>query len=301
MEIIIEPGYDGTTVREFVINELGLSRSMLTRLKKIDKGICLNDSKVTVRAVIRAGDKLTLATEDTETDVNDLIVPRRLPLDIIYEDEDIVAVNKSPDMPTHPSMGHPDDSLANAMAYYYQTKGTQFVFRAVNRLDNGTSGIVLIAKNRITAYRLSKLMMSGGIKKYYTAVASGRLPRDGGDIITYIRRKSGSIILREVCCAGEGGAYARTRFKTVTACNDYSIADVEPETGRTHQIRVHFSHIGHPLVGDYLYGTENEAEMRRHALHAGRIDFIHPSSGMPVTLSAPPPPDICRLINRLMN
>lgn len=302
MDIIIEPRYDGTAVREFVKSELGLSRGILTRLKSINGGIMLNGVSVTVRTVLCTGDTLTLALEDNISDQNEFIVPRCLPLDIIYEDCDIVAVNKPSAMPTHPSQGHPDDSLANALVYYYISKGVPFVFRAVNRLDSGTSGIVLVAKNRLAAYKLSRQLICGSVLKRYTAVASGMLPPDGGEIITYIRRKSDSIILREVCSASdEGGTYARTVFSTIAADGEYSLADVAPQTGRTHQIRVHFAHIGHPLVGDYLYGTENQAGMTHHALHARYLAFTQPSSGERITLLAPPPPDISALIHKILN
>jgi 23S rRNA pseudouridine1911/1915/1917 synthase len=301
MDIMIEPRYDGTTVREFVKNTLGLSRGILTRLKNINGGITRNGKQVTVRAVLCAGDTLTLALEDNISDVNEFIVPRSLPLDIIYEDDDIVAVNKPSAMPTHPSLGHSDDSLANALVYYYASKGVPFVFRAVNRLDSGTSGIVLVAKNRLAAYKLSRQLINGSVVKYYTAVVSGILPSDGGDIIEYIRRKNDSIILREVCSdSGEGGAYARTVYTTLAVSDKYSIADVAPKTGRCHQIRVHFAHIGHPLVGDFLYGSENQEGMTHQALHARYLAFTQPSSGEHITLEAPPPPDIYTLIKKIL-
>ncbi|MHB1365897.1 MAG: RluA family pseudouridine synthase [Eubacteriales bacterium] len=302
MEIKIEPRYDGTTVREFVKNELGLSRSLLTRLKNIDGGIIKNGIEVTVRSLLHPGDILTLKLEDSISDVNEFIIPCCLPLDIIYEDNDIIAVNKPSAMPTHPSFGHPGDSLANALTYYFETQNFPFVFRAVNRLDCDTSGIVLVAKNQLSAYKLSRQMICGDIKKTYIAVASGTLPTDGDEIITYIRRKNNSIILREVCTASdEGGAFAHTVYKTLAVTGEYSIADVITQTGRTHQIRVHFAHIGYPLVGDYLYGIKNEQGMTHHALHARLLIFTHPSNGERIILRALPPPDIRALINNITN
>lgn len=302
MEIKIEPRYDGTTVREFVKNELGLSRSLLTRLKNMDGGIIQNGIEVTVRSLLHSGDLLTLKLEDSISDVNEFIIPCCLPLDVIYEDNDIIAVNKPSAMPTHPSFGHPCDSLANALTYYYEADSIPFVFRAVNRLDCDTSGIVLVAKNQLSAYKLSRQMICGDINKTYIAVASGTLPPDGDEIISYIRRKNNSIILREVCSASdEGGAFAHTAYKTLAVTGEYSIADVITQTGRTHQIRVHFAHIGHPLVGDYLYGIKNEEGMTHHALHARLLIFTHPSSGERITLRALPPPDIRALINNITN
>ncbi len=300
MKILIEPRYNGTTVRQFVKNELGLSRSLLTRLKNTTGGIKKNGIEVTVRSLLCTGDLLTLKTGDCDTDINRNIVPVYLPFDIIFEDEDIIAVNKLPATPVHPSFGHYDDSLANALTFYYQAQGIPFVFRAVNRLDRDTSGIVLIAKNQLAALKLSRQLTEGNIKKTYIAVVSGELALDGGEIKTHIKRKTDSIILREVCSASdEKGAFAHTVYKTLAVSREYSIADVITQTGRTHQIRVHFAHIGHPLVGDYLYGKENEAGMTRHALHARLLSFIHPSSGKLINLRAHPPQDILSLINNI--
>ncbi len=302
MEIKIEPRYDGTTVREFVRNELGLSRSLLTRLKKTENGITRNGIGITVRALLCSGDTLSLELGDSFADVNEFISPCRIPLDIIYEDGDLIAVNKPSGMPTHPSHGHRSDSLANALSYYYRSAGIPFVFRAVNRLDCDTSGIVLVAKNQLTAYKLSCQLISGSINKNYIAVAVGKLPADGGEIITYIRRRNDSIILREVCPPDDkNGSFAHTVYKTIAFNEQYSVADVVTRTGRTHQIRVHFAYIGHPLAGDYLYGTENEPIIPHHALHAHTISFTHPADGKRMTLYASPPLKILDLMNNITN
>lgn len=300
MEIKIEPRYDGTTVREFVRNELGLSRSLLTRLKKTENGITRNGTGITVRALLCSGDILSLELGDKFADVNEFITPCPIALDIIYEDDDLIAVNKPSGMPTHPSHGHRSDSLANALSHYYRSAGIPFVFRAVNRLDCDTSGIVLVAKNQLTAYKLSCQLISGSIKKNYIAVAVGKLPADSGEIITYIRRKNNSIILREVCSPDdEGGSFAHTIYKTIAFDDQHSIADVVTRTGRTHQIRVHFAHIGHPLAGDYLYGTGEETAITHHALHAHSISFTHPADGKLMTLHASPPLEILALMNNI--
>ena len=273
MTIKIEPRNEGTTVREFLTNELGLSRNLLTRLKNISGGIRKNGIEVTVRALLESGDLLALKLEDGICDVNELILPLCLPINIIYEDSDIIAVNKPYGMPTHPSLSHTADSLANALAYYYKALGIYFVFRAVNRLDRDTGGIVLVAKNQLIASKLSHQMMCGDIK-------------------THIRRKNGSIILREVCSGSDiGGRYAHTSYKTIAVTDKYTIADVMTTTGRTHQIRVHFAHIGHPLVGDYLYGPAYEGDMLHHALHARMLKFTHPATGKQMTLQAAPAPE----------
>lgn len=294
MIIEIEPRYGGMTVREFVKTELGLSRGLLTRLKSCEMGIMLNGTRVTVRAVLKGGDMLELASEDGEGDINGDIEPVPLPLDVIYEDADIVAVNKAAGMPTHPSHDHHGDTLANALAYHYAEMGVPFVFRAINRLDRDTSGIVLVARNRAAAYKMSRQLTSGQISKRYIAVTDGIPSPAAGIIDAPIRRKPDSVLLRECCAVGEG-AEARTEYETVCVREGRAVALVRPLTGRTHQIRVHFAHIGCPLTGDYLYGEEGSAGMRRHALHAFETSFDRLSDGGRIILSCPPPEDIRRL------
>ena len=298
MLITIEPRFGGMTVREFVLSELGLSRGLLTRLKSLEKGILLNGERVTVRAVLHEGDTLLLETEDFDTDVNEHIEPVDIPIEILYEDDDVVAVNKGAAMPTHPSHNHHNDTLANALAWRYKQMGIPFVFRAVNRLDADTSGIVLVARNRMAAFKMSNELSSGNISKRYIAVLDGVLERREGSITAPIRRKSDSIILRECCREGEGD-YARTDYTLLCENGTFSAVEARPITGRTHQIRVHFAHIGLPLVGDYLYGKEGQCGMKRHALHAYKLSFNRPSDGKRIELTADMPEDIKTLYSEI--
>ena len=298
MLITIEPRFGGMTVREFVLSELGLSRGLLTRLKSLEKGILLNGERVTVRAVLHEGDTLLLETEDFDTDVNERIEPVDIPIEILYEDDDLVAVNKGASMPTHPSHNHHNDTLANALAWRYKQMGIPFVFRAVNRLDADTSGIVLVARNRMAAFKMSNELSSGNISKRYIAVLDGVLERREGSITAPIRRKSDSIILRECCREGEGD-YARTDYTLLCENGIFSAVEARPITGRTHQIRVHFAHIGLPLVGDYLYGKEGQCGMKRHALHAYKLSFNRPSDGKRIELTADMPEDIKTLYSEI--
>lgn len=287
---------NGKTVKEILRYGVGLSLAFTKQLKFLDNGIMLNGEKVTVRRTVSAGDILFLATEDVQRD--GVLTPTPLPLDIAYEDEYIVMPNKSADMPTHPSHNHRGDTLADALAYKYQEEGIPFVFRAISRLDRNTSGILLIAKDRISASRLSASMKNGDINKKYIAILDGELDFDEGTIDTYIKREAESIIFRRVCKENEGGDHAITKYKLLAKSNGYSLVLASPITGRTHQLRVHFSHMGAPILGDDMYGNESPL-ISRHALHALSLEFIHPKTNTPITVCAPPSEDISRVIVEL--
>jgi 23S rRNA pseudouridine1911/1915/1917 synthase len=287
---------NGKTVKEILRYGVGLSLAFTKQLKFLDNGIMLNGEKVTVRRTVSAGDILFLATEDVQKD--GVLTPTPLPLDIAYEDEYIVMPNKSADMPTHPSHNHRGDTLADALAYKYQEEGIPFVFRAISRLDRNTSGILLIAKDRISASRLSASMKNGDISKKYIAILDGELDFDEGTIDTYIKREAESIIFRRVCKENEGGDRAITKYKLLAKSNGYSLVLASPITGRTHQLRVHFSHMGAPILGDDMYGNESPL-ISRHALHALSLEFIHPKTNTPITVCAPPSEDISRVIVEL--
>ena len=287
---------NGKTVKEILRYGVGLSLAFTKQLKFLDNGIMLNGEKVTVRRTVSAGDILFLATEDVQRD--GVLTPTPLPLDIAYEDEYIVMPNKSADMPTHPSHNHRGDTLADALAYKYQEEGIPFVFRAISRLDRNTSGILLIAKDRISASRLSASMKNGDISKKYIAILEGELDFGEGTIDTYIKREAESIIFRKVCKENEGGDRAITKYKLLAKSNGYSLVLASPITGRTHQLRVHFSHMGAPILGDDMYGNESPL-ISRHALHALSLEFIHPKTNTPITVCAPPSEDISRVIVEL--
>lgn len=276
-------------VKEYLTDTLRLSSKFITFLKKREDGILLNGVRVTVRAAMKAGDVLSLALDEEKE--NPSILPTRLPLSVLYEDEDILAVNKPYGMPTHPSQGHFSGTLANAVAYYYKEKGRPFVFRAVNRLDGDTSGVVLIAKNRRAASLLSDALREGRVEKTYLALLSAIPEEANGRITSYIRRKSGSVLLRESLDEKTDGAdYAETDYRVIGTGNGVALAEVRPKTGRTHQIRVHMRSIGCPLLGDYLYGKEEG--FHRQALHAKSLSFPHPTSGEYVTVTAELPDDM---------
>ena len=214
--------------------------------------------------------------------------PADLPLDIIYEDEDVLALNKPAAMPVHESRNHRGDTLSNAVANYMKGKRDS-AFRAVFRLDRDTSGIVLTAKNELAAAKLA-----GKIKKDYYAVVCGEIAGKG-TIDAPIRRLGDSIIKRGVF---EDGDSAITHYESIKTNGKYTLLKINLETGRTHQIRVHFSNIGHPLAGDDIYGG-SRADIARQALHCKAICFTHPVKGKKITLECDFPPDMEKLIEEM--
>lgn len=288
MDFIVGNEYGGRLLRDFLFKQLKLSRAIVADLKNCD-GIRVNGEHATARRIICAGDTVSLGIEDTYGDCDESLYPCDLPLDIIYEDEHIMAINKPPYMPTHLSHGHRMDTLANALKAEFDRRGLPFVMRAVNRLDADTSGIVIIAKNRYAADRFAKTNPDIHYVKLYTAICLGDIKGDG-EIKSYIRRIGESIIVRASYESGKESEFAHTRYKVIKSFGGISVVECEPVTGRTHQLRVHLASIGHPIVGDDLYG--GGFDMKRQALHAGVMRFIHPFTGERKEIVAPLPCDM---------
>ncbi len=289
MEYLIDEGFDGKTVKD-LLRQSGISHGAVTRLKRLERGITVNGERVTVRKVLQKGDILRLMTDDLQSDENAHLIPEEMELDILYEDGDIIAINKPPFMPAHISLGHQSGTLANGVAYYFSSRGIPFVFRAVNRLDRDTSGVILIAKNKISAARFSKLLQSGKIKKKYIAVLNGELSSAVGEIRKPIRRKPDSIMLREVCEASDHGAKSALTVYTVLGVGgDVTLVEAEPITGRTHQLRVHFASEGCPIVGDGFYGSAEstptwaDKAISRQALHAASLEIDFGDRALKIT------------------
>lgn len=280
----------GLTIKSFLYGRLKFSTALVKRVKYREGGILLNGESATVRRILSKGDVLELLWEDAEEDENEYTAPFDIPIDIIYEDEFVTVVNKPPMMPSHPSLGHKDDTVANALAYKY--KNAPFVFRPVNRLDRDTSGIMIIARNKISACRLCAFQKSGLIHKSYIAVLRGIVTPERGEISSFMAREEGSIIKRRVCDSSfEGAKFALTRYKTLSSSCGLTAVAASPVTGRTHQLRVHFASVGCPILGDSMYGEPSEL-ISRQALHAAFIEFPHPESGETLRLSAAVPRDI---------
>ncbi len=270
MDYIIGEAQNGKTVLAVLKCDMGISNAAVKHLKFKKNGICIGGEQVTVRRVVHTGDVLTLATEDTKTP--EKLTPCALPLSIAYEDEDTVVPDKPANMPTHQSHGHYGDTVANALAFRYTQKGEAYVFRPVNRLDRNTSGLLLIARSRLSAAFLANAMQNGQIHKRYIAVLCGHLPNKRGVIDTYMRRTAESIIVREVCSEGEGGDRAITEYEVICESDTHTMVCAKPITGRTHQLRVHFAYLGAPIEGDDLYGSASTL-IDRHALHSFSLSF----------------------------
>ncbi len=253
----------GMRMSDYLKRRLGFSTSLVTKVKF--GGVRLNGEVVTMRAEVKPGNEVSI---DFPEESSENIEPMNIPLDILYEDAHILAVNKPKDMPTHPSRGNHLPTLANATAAYL---GEPFVFRAVNRLDRGTSGIVIIAKHPLSAALLGRAMKERRIHKKYLATVSGVPKEKHGIIDAPIAREVEGNIKRVV---REDGKRAVTEYRVIGVSEDgNAICEVTLHTGRTHQIRVHFAHIGHPLVGDFLYGEEkNEG----YSLICSEITLPHP-------------------------
>lgn len=277
------------TVGDF-LKQKGFSRQIIIQLKKTSQGILVNNQWAYVRTPLRTNDILTLRLLEEASSEN--IVPVSLPLDIIYEDEDILLINKPADMPVHPSINNYDNTLANGIAHYYKMQGETFVFRCINRLDRDTTGLLIIAKNALSASILSNQMKRREIHRTYLAVVSGNPKKDTDTITAPIARKENSAIER--CIDFQNGEQAVTHYQLITSREDYSLLKLSLETGRTHQIRVHMKYIGNPLLGDYLYNPDF-SKIQRVALHSYRLNFIHPITEKTMDFSIPLPEDMANL------
>lgn len=282
---IIPVEFEGQTILSFLKHKQ-YSSPIITHLKRTELGILLNDQWGRVRDILHTDDilKITLA----ETTTSDNIVPSPLPLSIVYEDEDLMVVNKASNTPIHPSQGNYDNTLANAVAYLYQKRNEPFVYRCMNRLDRDTSGLLILAKNMYSASLLSSMIKNREIHREYLAIATGFVPEQG-IIDQPIGRVDGSTIEREVNPVT--GDPARTHFKRIAYKNGYSLVSLKLETGRTHQIRVHMKFIGHPLPGDFLYNPDYSI-IDRQALHSYRLSFSHPITKEPLIFTASLPTDM---------
>lgn len=269
---------NGLMIKDFLKN-FGVSSALLTKLKQTENGITLNGSFAKAIDPIKTGDFLQICIENR----GHMPEPADIKIDILYEDEDILVANKPPFMPVHESRNHRGDTLSNAVAAHMKE---DTAFRAVFRLDRDTSGAVLIAKHTLAASKLA-----GKIRKDYYAVVKGEIA-DSGTIDLPIKRLSESIIKR---CVADGGEHAVTHYEPIKTTNKTTLLKINLETGRTHQIRVHFSYLGYPLIGDGLYGGKDN-RINRQALHCRDIYFLHPITNEDMHITCPFPQDFQKLI-----
>lgn len=287
LEYIITNEFHNKTIEQF-LKAQKFPHQAIVQLKKTEEGILLNDVWAYVNQKLADGDilKLHLVEEESTSSIEALYVP----LDIVYEDEDLLVINKPANMPVHPSMNHHEGTLANGLMYYFKEKGELFTFRAVNRLDRDTSGLTLVAKHLLSGGILSRQISTKSVRRSYQAICQGKLP-ESGTIDAPIARAAESTIER--CVDFENGEHAVTHFRRLAYDTEknVSLAELHLETGRTHQIRVHLKHIGHPIIGDFLYNPDYTF-CHRQALHSATLTFTHPITKKEMHFTSPLPEDL---------
>ena len=276
----------GTTVLDF-LRKKGFSRHILSSMKADKEALTRNGQRIGGREQLLAGDYFRVRL--LETVDSDGIIPVSMPLSILYEDEDILVINKPADMPVHPSIGNYTNTLANGVAAYLDAKDEHSPFRCINRLDRDTSGALILAKNAFSAAVLSTQMRNRQIRRTYLAVVEGITPPNG-TIFAPISRVDDSVIERHVDFLR--GEPAVTHYERLEVKNEHSLLEIHLETGRTHQIRVHMGYIGHPLPADYLYHPKYDC-FKRQPLHSLQLEFRHPVTDKSMCLLAPVSEDMC--------
>ncbi len=289
LKYIVDKNSKYLTLKEILRSEFHMSKNLIIKLKQ-NSLIKLNNQSTFLDKRIQINDVITCNLDFKEESEN--IVPKNIPLNILYEDNAFLIINKEPGIPVHPSILHYETSLSNGVKYYFNKIGLHKKIRPVNRLDKDTSGIVIFAKNEYIQECLIKQMQNKVFEKKYLALLCGNLEIKNGTVNQPISRKKGSIIER---CIDNLGAPSITNFKLIKNYNNFCLVEFHLETGRTHQIRVHSQYIGHPILGDSLYGKASNL-ISRQALHCCNLSFIHPISNKRLSIIAPIPNDMKSLI-----
>lgn len=279
------------SIKQILKNKFNMSDRFILKLKS-SNSIYINGVPVFINYKIQVNDILTII-ENSKEDSSNIVPNSNIKLNILYEDDFLLIVDKPSNLPVHPSILHYEDSLSNAVKYHFDKIDLYKKIRPVNRLDKDTSGIVIFAKNEYIQECLVKQMKQNVFKKKYLAVLSGILEKDSGTISAPIARKNDSIIEREI---REDGDLAISHFKVLERFNNMTLVEYTLETGRTHQLRVHSKYIGHPIVGDSLYGLQSSL-ISRQALHAYEVSFVHPINKEKMLIHSDLPDDIKKLID----
>lgn len=280
---------ENQSVHQFLREYLGFSKSQIRSLKFRENGITVNNNRCRINYMLTNGDILKLILEEKTS--SSRIVPLFKPISILYEDEDVLVVNKPAGILVHPVGGHYEDTLSNMVSAYYQKQNQDITIRPVGRLDKDTSGAVMFAKNKISAARFSQKNCNSGFEKEYLAIVSGIPENPKDEICSPLDRCPGKPLKMQ---ADPNGKSAFTSYKIEKVFSSSSLLRVKIATGRTHQIRVHMASIGHPLLGDRLYGTEKSISLEgfsRTALHAACVQFKQPFSEQTIKIEAPLPED----------
>lgn len=291
LELPIGPELAGTQVDTLLKKRLGLSGTVVRRIKWLEDGILVDGRRVNTRFAPRAGQVLSVRLSDPARRSG--ILPAPGPLDIVYEDEDLLVLNKAPGVSVHPGPGHFSDTIGNFLLHYYDKMGIQADFHPVHRLDRGTSGLLAVAKHPHAQEILKRQLHTSNFCRIYLAVCQGTPQPPIGAIDAPLGLKDGSLVEQTV---RPDGKPARTRYETLESIRGRALLRLTLDTGRTHQIRVHMAHIGHPLLGDFLYGVEDPALIPRPALHSSQLSFRHPLTGERLSFTAPLPDDMARLM-----
>lgn len=290
LQFSLGPEQDGQRISTLLRRHCHCSARLIKQLKYLPDGILLDGQRVFLDHRGASGQTLTLhLPPDPPSDLE----PVEHPLDLLFEDEHLLIVNKPPFVPVHPGPGHHRDSLGNFLAWHYQAHGKHHTYRPVNRLDRSTSGLLCVAKHAYAQERLKTQLHSCQFRRRYLALCDGAVEPEQGTLRGPIGRVEGSVLKREV---RPDGAPAVTCYRRLWTDGVRSLVLLELETGRTHQIRVHLAHLGFPLTGDFLYGREQPALIHRTALHSCYLSLLHPVTGMPLTYCAPLPEDMASLV-----
>lgn len=293
LEYNITENEENMKLREYLRKVARLS-GRLIKGAAITGRIEVNGKTAKLNHVLKTGDKIAFEVNKEESQN---IEPEKIDLDIVFEDNDIIVVNKFPGMVVHPTKSYPVGTLANGLLYYFKEKNENCIVRLVSRLDMDTSGLILVAKNQFSHMALARDMQSENFQKSYLAVVHGNLDKKEGTIDLPIYRPTDDSIKRVV---DERGQRSITHYTVLEDYKEGSLIKLTLETGRTHQIRVHLSHLGHPIYGDSLYGVEGDSSyINRQALHAYRLAFPHPRTSEIVELESPMPEDMKELVNKI--
>lgn len=284
---------EGLEIKDIMRNHFDFSARLRNKIKR-EKLVLLNDKQTAGWITPKVGDVIRITLPDEKSHFE----PQAIPLYPVFEDDDILIINKQPGLIVHPTKGHPSGTVANALMHYMEQTNQSFKIRFVNRLDMDTSGLLVIAKNAYCQNDYTRQMKENLVEKRYIAIVKGIVESDNGTIDLPIGRPDPENVRRGVM---EGGSPSVTHYKVCERFpkKGYTMVELLLETGRTHQIRVHMSHIGHPVLGDWLYGGDNILLMERQALHAARLSFTHPITKEKLMLTAPLPDDMKRALELL--
>lgn len=296
MSRVIPAEWDGLMIKEILFDQFNFSKKSLRKIK-VFKGIFLNGKPTFATNRVKKGDLLELyiPIENSEE-----IIPQPIPVLILYEDQDVVVINKPSGIVVHPTRNHYLGTIANGLAFHWQSQGKIYRFRPVHRLDKDTSGLFVVAKNQYSHHKLALQLINRSLKRLYHAIVHGNVKLDQGRIEASILKDPDHAVKRIIVSKETlNSKEAVTFYKVIERFADYTLVELELKTGRTHQIRVHMSELGHPLAGDELYGGTADSLMKRQALHAAKIEFFHPVTNQLFSFSAPYPDDMEQCIRHL--